>query len=308
MTYGQSRIGEARAGMDGRIAALLTAVVVASMTAASCARLMSLSESPASRELRAHAEAGDAQSQYRLGLRYTNGNGVFQNYRAAVGWFHQAAQQGHAPAQYFLAIAYNSGRGADQDHALAVKWFLRAAENGHPRAQNQLANAFINGRGVTRDHAWAARWYGKAARQGHVEAQFSLGVANAAALGVERDDAEAYTWLSLAANKGHELAARVREVVAARLTLEQLARLDSAVDNWSPDKGGSYADEPTIRYVEHALWRLGYDVGSVDGVVGPRTRLAIETFQRRVGLAADGDVTPPLVERIRELGATDRRD
>ena len=61
-----------------------------------------------------------------------------------------------------------------------------------------------------------------------------------------------------------------------------------------------HADEPTVRYVQDALVRLGYDVGAVDGAVGERTRSAIEAYQREAGLAADGAVGETLVERLRE--------
>ncbi len=38
-------------------------------------------------------------------------------------------------------------------------------------------------------------------------------------------------------------------------------------------------NEPTVRYVQDALVRLGYDVGAVNGVVGGRTRSAIKAYQ-----------------------------
>lgn len=46
----------------------------------------------------------------------------------------------------------------------------------------------------------------------------------------------------------------------------------------------------TTRGVQGALLELGYDVGPVDGVMGPRTRAAVMAYQRAVGLVADGVV------------------
>ncbi len=47
------------------------------------------------------------------------------------------------------------------------------------------------------------------------------------------------------------------------------------------------------------LAQRGYDVGTVDGIVGSRTRAAIIDFQRRNGWFADGYPTLPLLEALR---------
>lgn len=53
----------------------------------------------------------------------------------------------------------------------------------------------------------------------------------------------------------------------------------------------------TPREVQAALLSLGYSV-AVDGVVGPRTRTAIQAFQRGRGLAADGVVGPQMIKAL----------
>ena len=40
-----------------------------------------------------------------------------------------------------------------------------------------------------------------------------------------------------------------------------------------------------------ALAQLGYDVGEADGVIGLRTRKALRSWQRSVGVPADGYLT-----------------
>lgn len=54
------------------------------------------------------------------------------------------------------------------------------------------------------------------------------------------------------------------------------------------------------------LARLGYEPGSVDGVLGPRTRDAIITFQNRNRLLRDGEVTSELLSALEQNEA--RRD
>ncbi|KKB76911.1 lytic transglycosylase [Devosia soli] len=47
------------------------------------------------------------------------------------------------------------------------------------------------------------------------------------------------------------------------------------------------------------LSRAGYDVGSPDGVVGPKTRAAVLAFQTRAGLPADGYISGLLLDRLK---------
>jgi len=58
--------------------------------------------------------------------------------------------------------------------------------------------------------------------------------------------------------------------------------------------------------VQRALTVLGYDPGPADGLYGARTRSAIQSFQRGVGIAADGQVTRALLERLRQEAASRR--
>jgi peptidoglycan hydrolase-like protein with peptidoglycan-binding domain len=52
--------------------------------------------------------------------------------------------------------------------------------------------------------------------------------------------------------------------------------------------------------VQRALARLGYDPGKADGVLGPRTRRAIEAYQRAHGRTADGRPTLDLLNALRD--------
>jgi membrane-bound lytic murein transglycosylase B len=54
-----------------------------------------------------------------------------------------------------------------------------------------------------------------------------------------------------------------------------------------------------ITEIQHHLDRLGFDAGSPDGVVGPKTRKAIKSFQQHARLPADGFPTIGLLERLR---------
>jgi serine/threonine protein kinase len=61
--------------------------------------------------LRRRAEAGDAQAQNDLGVRYGSGDGVPRSDAEAVLWYRRAAEQGNSTAQFNLALMYADGRG-----------------------------------------------------------------------------------------------------------------------------------------------------------------------------------------------------
>ena len=52
------------------------------------------------------------------------------------------------------------------------------------------------------------------------------------------------------------------------------------------------------KQVQAMLLRKGYDIGSPDGVIGPKTRAAVMDFQVRVGLLPDGHVSGNLLRSL----------
>ena len=82
--------------------------VVAVLTAlAQCVPMQA--QTPAADALWVRAEAGDAEAQFNLGVRYGNGQGVRQDAAEAVRWYRLAADQGIAGAQYELGNMYALG-------------------------------------------------------------------------------------------------------------------------------------------------------------------------------------------------------
>lgn len=53
-----------------------------------------------------------------------------------------------------------------------------------------------------------------------------------------------------------------------------------------------------VRYLQEALVQRGYDVGGVDGAMGPRTRAAIVAFQADLGLEQTGIADEALLARL----------
>lgn len=53
-----------------------------------------------------------------------------------------------------------------------------------------------------------------------------------------------------------------------------------------------------VQRVQRGLIAFGYDVGDVDGVVGPQTRTALERFQRDFSLPVTGTITPAVLNAL----------
>ena len=54
--------------------------------------------------------------------------------------------------------------------------------------------------------------------------------------------------------------------------------------------------------IQEALIALGYEIGEIDGAIGPNTRAAIRTFQKAQGASADGLPTSTVLQKMRQVG------
>mgnify|MGYP001825768849 CR=1 FL=1 len=244
------------------------------------------------------ARQGDAESQYRLGLVYTND--ARPDHKQATMWFRRSADQGNRDAQYMLGINYLAGKGVERDLSSARIWFQQAADQGQANAQYQLGEIYINGRGVPVEQDWAARWYGKAAEQQHTEAQFSLGVAFARGLGLPINWVRACQWLLLAEKSEHALAPALREKVCGELSAAKWERAQRLADRWKPTRRTFYKDPPTVRYIQMKLQQLRFYSGYIDGVYGDQTREALERYQAGLGEDLIPELNEGLLERLRK--------
>ena len=90
---------------------------------------------------------------------------------------------------------------------------------------------------MPQDEAEAVRWFRLAAEQGHADAQFALAVGFAEGLGASQDDVQAYLWYTVAyvtyrAGEEREMAVEYRDVVAERMTPEQIAEAQRLAREW----------------------------------------------------------------------------
>lgn len=109
------------------------------------------------------------------------------------------------------------------DYATALKLWQPLADQGNATAQNNIGVMYDLGRGVPQDYAEALRWYKLAAAQGDAKAQYNLAAYYGNGQGVPQDNVKAHLWFNLAAAKGEPAAAMYRDVVARKMTPQQIA-------------------------------------------------------------------------------------
>jgi uncharacterized protein len=81
-----------------------------------------------------------------------------------MAWYHAAADQSDAKAEYNLGFMYHDGQGLPQDYAAALTWYRKAADQGHSGAQINLGGMYYFGQGVPQDYVQAHMWFSLAAQ------------------------------------------------------------------------------------------------------------------------------------------------
>ncbi|WP_422039753.1 peptidoglycan-binding protein [Roseibium sp.] len=276
--------------------------------------------------LRSAAASGNPAAEFLVGVRYTEGQGVPADLEKAAVWYQKAANKGLPPAQYRLASLYEKGRGVEKDVAKARAWYSQAAQAGNAKAMHNLAVLYAEGGGEEPDYAKAAMWFESAANYGVKDSLFNLGILYAGGIGVDKDLVASYKWFAIAADKGDPEAAKRRDDVANMMDQQTLANARLAVEGFKLKDADPAANKVTlepswaeqsslpaanvsapaqsgnvdmIREAQDKLNYLGFDTGTPDGQMGPRTRSAIRAFQRSIGMPETGEVDAKLIDELK---------
>ncbi len=136
--------------------------------------------------------------------------------------------------------AFSAGASAyaRQDYARSASILGPLAEEGDARAQTYLGFMYLHGRGVPQNFEAAAHWFHLAAEQDLSAAQYYLGLMYDKGQGVDQDFVQAHAWLNLAvahARRGErDPWTRIRDAVASKMSLAQLAEARQLALDWRP--------------------------------------------------------------------------
>lgn len=271
--------------------------------------------------LRRAAASGNRDAQFIIATKYLNGEGVKKDISKAIIWYQRAAAKGLAPAQYRLGTFYEKGRGVKKDKLTARIWYERAAEQGNRKSMHNLAVIYADANNGKPDFTKAALWFRKASERDLTDSQFNMAILSERGLGVPKDPVEAYKWFAIAGAKGDKDSEGRKNALAKKMDPRSLVLAKLAVDNWSPrpiKKSANYVDlkrsdwrsanpQQHARYVQRQmiseaqsrLNQLGYKAGPPDGIMGKRTREAITSYQKKMGLNVTGSATAELIKHLR---------
>lgn len=176
---------------------------------------------------------------------YQSGRAAYDigDYSKALAVWQPLAEAGDAGSQFGLGLLYGNGFGVDMIDEQALRWYGLAAEQGHAAAQCNLGVMHLNGWGVPMNEIIAEKMFLMAAEQGVTEAQISLGLIYAADYSALYNKEEAYKWLSIADRLGDLNAGPKREDQAARLTADEVIEADGMVSIWFESYGGMVASD-----------------------------------------------------------------
>ena len=258
------------------------------------------------------AQRGSAQSAFNVGVMYERGFVVERDSTRAVEWYRKAAERGMAMAKHNLALMLREGKGAPRDGKEAIELLRAAARQGMSASMFTLGDIYERGDVAPKDQAMALAWFA-------ITAEFESQTNRGGESQLGRTAAQRAATLKRILLPGDlERAqqfgqAEFKEIVAALQPAKPAAAPSPASGESAPPPSPE-ADPPgwpksaadQIRAIQQALLDLNLVRDKPDGALGPVTRTAIRSFQRRANLRETGDPTKDVYVALKDEIA--RRD
>jgi S1-C subfamily serine protease len=257
------------------------------------------------------AARNQIDAQYALGYAYEYGRGVTRNYHEAAHWYKRAADAGDIDASIAMGYLHEHGLGVPQNDRQAAEYYRVASDQADPYGMYNYARLVADGRGTELNRPYAYALLGIVAGMAGAEEDIrNLAIEERARLRPKLTSAQISEADSIAASilGGGTGSAGIDNQGAARgavsgsssggtaTALPPATVYQPAVPYEQPSPGYYRGEE--VRWVQQALTLLGYDAGSPDGALGPRTESAIREFQRDFGLPQDGQISLALIDAI----------
>lgn len=146
-----------------------------------------------------------------VGAMYLRGEGVEQNFGAALTWFKRGLANGDAFCQHEMGLMYLHGYGVNQNAFKAASFFKAAAEQDYPAAETRLGALFLD----QGDVQAAVRYFDLAARWGWMEAFYYLAEMSNNGVGRQRHCGMAAAYYKMVAERAEAIHTSFTESNAA---------------------------------------------------------------------------------------------
>jgi TPR repeat protein len=196
--------------------------------------------------LRSAAKKGHAQAAELLGGLYENGRVGPRDPAIAASWYQMAADNGSATAAYDLGVLYAKGDGVPQSVEKATQWWQKAADQGLSSAQTMIATRYMG----QKKYREAVSWLERAARQADSGAELMLAEIYGGMVPqseIKTDLVKAHMMANLAAVGQMPLATTVRQMLARKMTAEQVQRAQKMAAEFKPK-----LENPVVMTPEYA--------------------------------------------------------
>jgi localization factor PodJL len=222
-----------------------------------------------------------------------------------------ASNRGLVMAEYRLAKLYDKGEGVPRDMAASRSWTEKAAIGGNVKAMYDLGSFYYEGDAGAQSFAAAAEWFRQAADYGLVDSQYNLAMLYKDGLGLTQDKNEAAYWFEVAGRAGDQDAARAGRTLFADMPTAQAEQIKRRARAFSPKPSiaranGDFGRRPwdvaqpaQIAEIQRLLDRLGYNPGTSDGKLTPKTQDAIRAFENDNEMPVTGEASLSLLRQMR---------
>ena len=154
------------------------------------------------------AKRGDAESEFILGLVYSDGwNGTISAGSFADRWRDLGTELDDHRPTFLLQLLQRQKDRVAPDQVKALQYLTQAADQGDNYARVMLGEMLLEGTGVKSDWFSGSEWIRKSAVAGFAPAQFRLGVIYLVGnKSTPHDDIESLAWFIVAAEAGSKSA------------------------------------------------------------------------------------------------------
>lgn len=221
-----------------------------------------------------------------------------KNYAEAVKAYRSAANNGDTQSSYMLSRILLDKKYGMENVGEGLNRLNAAASSGHVLANRDLGIIYMSGKhGVEKSVTRALPYYEMAAGQDDEVSVLALAMIYGSGMGVQKNPVQAARWFAKAKELGLPIPADMSHP-------ELIASLQPLPDSKTQETSALKENKSLVREAQTLLSKLGYNPGPADGIIGERTRQAVQDFQKKQKIAVTGEISEQLLRNLKHALST----